>query len=188
MFAYYNGEYHCVLCKGTMIKRHEGYQCSNYHNGCKTFVPNNKNGRRISDAQMRRLMLFGETDEMLDLINSKGKRFTGKIMFNDNYKLIQVPSNGVPGLYCPKCRSLLIHHHWGYGCSSYRENGCAFKICHFGKTIQNPDDIRRLLNGHKVYLTGLRRYDNDRRYNAWVRLNLDENSPGFGNIYIDKNV
>ncbi len=178
--------YFCRKCRRIMKKHINGYICPAYGRGCNVFVPHTINGKRLTCRQYDDLLSYGRTSYIKNLRSQSGKVFPGYVFINENFKVTQEHSKGIPGLICPECGRMMIQYTWGYGCSgNLQDKSCVFSINNFGNTSQNHDVMRRLLNGYHVNVNSL--YANDRtKYSATIALDLNKNSASYGKIYIVK--
>ncbi|MFT6333665.1 MAG: DNA topoisomerase-3 [Saprospiraceae bacterium] len=128
----------CPKCKsGNLIKGKSAFGCSQWKSGCKFVLPFQIFGKKISENQLRRLIVKGCTTNLKGF-TLNGAKVDGLIRFDDNFSLILEPKKGTapspqknktdnPPL-CPKCKKgSIIKGKTAYGCSAWK-SGCEFKF------------------------------------------------------------
>lgn len=79
----------CKLCDGNVVDKGSFYGCSNYtHNGCKFTISKKILGKSITQAQLKKLLTIGVTDEIQGF-KSKEKEFPAKLTWDDKEKKIK---------------------------------------------------------------------------------------------------
>ncbi|MCX7884572.1 MAG: DNA topoisomerase 3 [Caloramator sp.] len=73
----------CPLCKGEVYKNKLGYGCSNYKNGCKFFIKGEIAGKKISEAQIKKLLVKGKTDLLKEFKSKNGRSFDAYLVLNE---------------------------------------------------------------------------------------------------------
>ena len=130
----------CPKCsKGTIIKGHTRYGCTQYKSGCDFGVPFVFMGKKISDNQIKRLVEKGSTVKLKGFVSENGK-VDGTISIDNNNQLIFNPSTKTDTKAkttkskstemppCPKCKKgQLIKGKSAYGCSRWK-SGCDFRF------------------------------------------------------------
>lgn len=128
----------CPKCKnGTLIKGKTAYGCSQWKSGCKFMLPFQIFGKKVSENQLRRLIVKGCTTNLKGFTINGGKA-EGLVRFGEGHALIFEPKKGTapsaptsqkntPPL-CPKCKKgSIIKGKTAYGCSAWK-TGCKFKF------------------------------------------------------------
>lgn len=76
----------CKLCDGNVVDKGSFYGCSNFqNNGCKFTISKKILGKSITQAQLKKLLKDGITDEIKGF-KSKEKEFTAKLAWNEQEK------------------------------------------------------------------------------------------------------
>ncbi len=74
----------CPICKtGNVVKNSKGYGCDNWQSGCKFFVADIC-GKKISSAQIKKLITEGKTDVITGFKSKRGSEFNASIVVKDN--------------------------------------------------------------------------------------------------------
>jgi DNA topoisomerase-3 len=128
----------CPKCKaGNLIKGKSAFGCSQWKSGCKFILPFQIHGKKISENQLRRLIVKGCTTNLKGF-SIDGRKAEGLVRFDDEHALIFEPKKGTvsnnstpksdsPPL-CPKCKKgSIIKGKTAYGCSLWK-SGCNFKF------------------------------------------------------------
>ena len=128
----------CPKCKsGTIMKGKSGYGCSLWKSGCKFVLPFQIYGKKVSENQLRRLIVKGCTTNLKGFTLNSSK-VEGLVRFADDFTLILEPKNEPAPIsikktisnppHCPKCdKGLIIKGKTAYGCSAWK-SGCDFKF------------------------------------------------------------
>ena len=79
----------CPKCKqGKILKGKTAYGCSNYKNGCDFRIQFTVYGKKISDSQIKSLVLKGKTSNIKGFLDPNTTiKFDGKLYLNDEKKL-----------------------------------------------------------------------------------------------------
>ncbi len=117
----------CPKCKkGTMLKGNSAWGCSLYNEGCKTLIPFEFLGKKLSDKNIEQLIQKGQTSSIkgLELDNNK---VDGKVIFTDTFELSLLQDEVVKWV-CPSCKmGEIVKGSAAYGCNNYK-NGCRVRI------------------------------------------------------------
>lgn len=125
----------CPRCgQGTMMKGKTAWGCSAYASGCKTLIPFEYLGKKLTEKQISALILKGKTPVIKGFI-VEGNKVDGQLNFADDYtlqlqqqKTEQKASQTPQELTCPKCKKgHIIKGNSAWGCSGYKE-GCNLKV------------------------------------------------------------
>ena len=83
----------CQLCNGNVVDKGSFYGCSNYQrNGCMFTISKKILGKTITQAQIKKLLKDGQTDEIKGF-KSKEKEFTAKLRWDATEKKIKFVFN-----------------------------------------------------------------------------------------------
>ena len=75
----------CPKCKhGEIIKGKAAWGCSNYRNGCKMLIPFTFQEKKITENQMKQLVLKGKTTKIKGFSGDKSE---GKLTFTSDFRL-----------------------------------------------------------------------------------------------------
>jgi len=74
----------CPLCKGDIIENAKAFGCSNWRSGCKVTVWKRMSGKRISAAQVKKLLKNGKTDQLKGFKSKQGKVFDAHLILNES--------------------------------------------------------------------------------------------------------
>lgn len=135
-------ELKCPKCsQGNLIKGKTAYGCSQWQLGCKFRLPFKIYEKKVSDNQLKRLVVKGCTTNLKGF-KINGQKVEGLIRFNDDYTVALEPKKGAVNSSiitpqidksatmpsCPKCiKGRLIKGKTAYGCSQWK-SGCTFKF------------------------------------------------------------
>ncbi|TLX74385.1 DNA topoisomerase III [Labilibacter sediminis] len=113
----------CPRCKnGTMLKGKSAWGCSAYSTGCKTLIPFEFLGKKLSEKQIESLIKKGKTS-LIKGFTVESNKVNGNVTFDDNYQL-RLEEEAKKELKCPKCNSgFILEGKTAWGCSNYK-NGC----------------------------------------------------------------
>ena len=116
-------ELKCPRCgSGIMVKGNSAWGCSAYSSGCKTLIPFEFLGKKLTDKQIESLILKSKTPTIKGF-NLEGKKVNGVVSFDDNFELRLEEEEKKP-LLCPKCKTgQILKGNSAWGCSNYA-NGC----------------------------------------------------------------
>lgn len=124
----------CPKCKkGTLLKGKSAYGCSTWKDGCDFRLVFQFQGKKFTQAQVKRLVTKGCTTSLKGF-KVNGTKTEGLVRFDDHFQLIleqpkskgSKKGNGV--VICPKCKKgNLIRGKTAYGCSDWK-NGCTFRF------------------------------------------------------------
>ena len=117
----------CPRCgKGEMMKGKSAWGCSAYASGCKTLIPFEFLGKKLTDKQVEGLVLKGKTPLIKGFALNGGK-VNGVVSFDDHFEL-RLEEEEQKELLCPKCKTgKIIEGKSAWGCSNYA-NGCRVVI------------------------------------------------------------
>lgn len=78
----------CPRCKqGEMLKGNSAWGCQNYQKGCKTIIPFEFAGKKITENQLKQLIAKGSTNKVKGLLLANGEKVDAKISFDANFQL-----------------------------------------------------------------------------------------------------
>ncbi len=120
-------ELKCPRCgSGIMIKGNSAWGCSAYSTGCKTLIPFEFLGKKLTDKQIEALILKSKTPVIKGFTVDNNK-VNGLVSFDDNFELRLEEEEKKP-LLCPKCKTgQILKGNSAWGCSNYT-NGCRLII------------------------------------------------------------
>jgi DNA topoisomerase-3 len=116
-------ELKCPRCnKGSMLKGKKAWGCSDYVSGCKTIIPFEYLGKKLTDKQVEALISKGKTPNIKGF-SLEGEKVNGLVAFDENYELrLEIEKD--KELACPKCGTgKIIEGKSAWGCSNYT-SGC----------------------------------------------------------------
>lgn len=149
----------CPLCGSDVVDKGKFYGCEGYNtNGCKFGINHTIAKKKISEAQIKKLLKNGKTDEIKGFTSKKGKKFNTYLYWNEEQKKLDWGFNQNRtepiniGQKCPFCSSELVDRGDFIGCSGFKE-GCRFTISKesFGRTLKDSE-IRDILEKGKTEL------------------------------------
>jgi DNA topoisomerase-3 len=147
----------CPRCKkGHMLTGKTAWGCSEYANGCKTLIPFDFQGKKLSQSQFEQLVKKGKTAVIKGIIID-GEKCDGVFSLNDNLQLRSEKVEKEQWI-CPKCKSgEIIKGKSAYGCANYK-NGCQFRVPFeiMGKTLSNAQTEQLILKGKTTKITGFK--------------------------------
>lgn len=78
----------CPKCKeGDIVENKVGYGCTKYKDGCNFFVNKEICKKKISEAQVRKLVKSGQTDIIKGFKSKQQKEFNAALKLDENYKV-----------------------------------------------------------------------------------------------------
>ncbi len=128
----------CPKCNnGTLIKGKTAFGCSQWKSGCKFMLPFQIYGKKISENQLRRLIVKGCTTNLKGF-TINGSKADGLVRFGEDHAIVFEPKKGTapsppsqkadPPPLCPKCKKgAIIKGKTAYGCGNWK-SGCDFKF------------------------------------------------------------
>lgn len=151
----------CPRCgKFPLLTGKSAWGCAGYASGCKTTIPFVFAGKKLSRAQLKRLVAKRRTTLITGLQHG-GKTLDGYICLSDDFTLTVEPRAAKPmekKLVCPKCNNgIILKGKSAYGCSNYA-NGCNFRIPFevYGKKLSANSVAQLVLKGRTSPLTGFK--------------------------------
>lgn len=161
----------CPVCGADIVEYEKVYGCLGYkEKGCIFKVFKTIAQKKITPAQIRKLLKSKKTDVIKGFKSEDGKKFDDYIYWDEEENKVKLGYNRkekpkVINLSCPCCKKVLKEHEKFISCSGYK-NGCQFLIqkviC--GNEI-NSELINQLLTqGHTEIIEGF--IYNERTFNA----------------------
>ncbi len=150
----------CPLCGGDIVKTPFGYGCSNYkkddpENSCK-FNIGAIAGKNLKDAQIKELLLTGETTKISGFKSKSGKPFEAKLALDKGEDgkvkgirfVFESEDEVMEDAKCPICGKQIIKGHLGYRCEDYKkgDEGCSFFIGKIAGVMIDKDNFKKLVN------------------------------------------
>lgn len=138
----------CPKCtKGRIIQGKNSYGCSQWKEGCDFRLPFKFMDKKLTDAQIQRIIEKGETTKIKGL-NLNGKKAEGILKLNASFQIefegggiIKTEINNAMPL-CPKCgKGTIVKGKTAYGCSEWK-SGCDFRF--------SFEDIKAKANGRTL--------------------------------------
>ncbi len=146
----------CPRCsKGKMMKGHSAWGCSAYKDGCKTLVPFEFCGKKLTDAQVKQLLTKGKTTLIKGFVVD-GLKVDGLVAFDDDYQLTLQQAEKKEWT-CPACKQgIVVQGKSAYGCTNYKNN-CRLRIPFefMGKTLTRNQVEALVLGGATPLIKGL---------------------------------
>ena len=117
----------CPACKkGTLKKGKNAWGCSEWKDGCRFIIPFEFMGKKLSDAQIKRLADKGKT-VLIKGFKQDDESVDGFLELDNENKVIFTEAEPEK-LICPSCKSgEIIKGNSAYGCSNFR-GGCKLRI------------------------------------------------------------
>ena len=150
----------CPLCGGDIVKTPFGYGCSNYkkddpENSCK-FNIGAIAGKNLKDAQIKELLLTGETTKISGFKSKSGKPFEAKLALDKGEDgkvkgirfVFESEDEVMEDAKCPICGKQIIKGHLGYRCEDYKkgDEGCSFFIGKIAGVMIDKENFKKLVN------------------------------------------
>ena len=150
----------CPKCGKPIIQGKKGYGCSGWKEGCDFVIWMEIAHKKISTAQIKKLLSKGETDEIKGFKSKTGKEFNAKLKLKQDKSGVEFAFNNPLDNSlgnCPLCGNKIIEGKKAYGCSNYK-NGCKFSIFKemLGKKITATQVKKLLSNGETDIIKGFK--------------------------------
>ncbi|MCT4590960.1 MAG: DNA topoisomerase 3 [Carboxylicivirga sp.] len=164
----------CPRCKeGQMLKGKSAWGCSRFKEGCKTLVPFDFKGKKLSDKQFEQLLIKGKTPKIKGF-GQDGTKVDGIIKFDAEYKLTLEVAE--PEAWtCPVCKvGLVVKGKTAYGCNNFK-NGCRLRIPFefMGKSLTEKQVEALVLKQKTPLIKGLINAQTHEKINGKIILNGD---------------
>ena len=117
----------CPQCKqGQMLKGNSAWGCSRFKEGCKTIIPFEFQGKKLSDKQIEQLIHKGQTGKIKGFEN-EGTKTDGIVKLDSSFKMILEIAE--PETWtCPVCNvGVVVKGKTAFGCNNFK-NGCRLRI------------------------------------------------------------
>nr|WP_319398866.1 DNA topoisomerase 3 [uncultured Carboxylicivirga sp.] len=117
----------CPVCKeGAMLKGKSAWGCSRYKDGCKTIIPFEYLGKKLTDKQGEQLIKKGKTNTIKGF-TVDDQKMDGKLILKSD-GTIEIEKEEAVVWTCPSCKEgTIIKGKSAYGCDNFR-NGCKVRI------------------------------------------------------------
>jgi DNA topoisomerase-3 len=117
----------CPQCKqGQMLKGNSAWGCSRYKDGCKTLVPFEFMGKKLSDKQVEQLIRKGQTGKIKGF-EEEGQKVEGVVKLDETFSLVLEKAKEEVWT-CPLCKAgTVVKGKTAFGCNNFR-NGCRLRI------------------------------------------------------------
>ncbi len=167
-------ELKCPKCgEGNMLKGKSAWGCSKYMDGCKTIVPFEFMGKKLSDKQVEQLIIKGQTSKIKGFKEGESK-VDGQVKLNDQYELILLKAEAEVWT-CPLCKQgVVVKGKTAYGCNNFK-NGCRLRIPFefMGKTLSEKQVESLVLKQKTSLIKGLKNMATNESFNAKIILDTD---------------
>jgi len=164
----------CPRCKeGEMLKGNSAWGCSRYKDGCKTLIPFEFMGKKLSDKQIEQLLLKGKTAKIKGF-KEEGVSVDGCVRLNDDYKLILEKAEAEVWT-CPVChKGTVVKGKTAFGCNNFK-NGCRLRIPFefWGKKLSDKQVEALVLKQKSPLIKGFVNPESNEKLNG--RIILDKN-------------
>lgn len=125
----------CPLCNKEVVDTGKFYACSGYFENkqCLFILGHLVAGKKISAAQVKKIIKNGETDELDGFVSAKKVKFKAKLAVNKELGKIEFkfkPRAEVKeiGVKCPFCQSEILDRGTFLGCQGFKELDCKYTI------------------------------------------------------------
>jgi DNA topoisomerase-3 len=117
----------CPACKkGVLKKGKNAWGCSEWKDGCRFIIPFDFMGKKLTDAQIKRLAEKGKT-ALIKGFKQDDESVDGFLELDSEHKIIFTEAEPEK-LVCPSCKTgEIIKGNSAYGCSNFR-GGCKLRI------------------------------------------------------------
>lgn len=117
----------CPACKkGILKKGKNAWGCSEWKDGCRFIIPFEFMGKKLTDAQIKRLAEKGKT-ALIKGFKQDDESVDGFLELDSEHKIIFTETEPEK-LVCPSCKTgEIIKGNSAYGCSNFR-GGCKLRI------------------------------------------------------------
>jgi len=117
----------CPACKkGILKKGNTAWGCSGWKEGCRFVIPFEFMGKKLTEAQIRRLAEKGKT-ALIKGFKQENETIDGFLELTEDSK-IRFSEAEPEKLTCPKCKTgEIVKGHTAWGCSNFR-GGCKLRI------------------------------------------------------------
>ena len=162
----------CPICKtGKMLKGKTAYGCGNYKSGCPFKVPFEVEGKKLTEAQIERLISKGKTGKIKGF-GEKENAFAAVVKL-DKFGVVSLQKEEDQKWICPACKTgEIIKGSNAYGCSNFR-NGCRVRIPFqfFNKKLTKSQIETLVLKGKTNVIKGV--LVNEKKVNVRLLFNKD---------------
>ena len=171
-------KYKCPVCGRAMNEFDWGFSCSGYQSKeCSFSLSKTICGKKLSPSNIKALFTKGVTG-VINGFSSKEdpkKKFSAVLKIDKESARVSLSSE--TELICPFCGKPLRATDWGYSCTGYHETGCRFMIGSIAKRKLSVTQIKKLLNGESVTVTGMKK-NNGEAFSATVFLQMTGSDAG----------
>ncbi|MBK3519305.1 type IA DNA topoisomerase [Carboxylicivirga marina] len=164
----------CPNCaEGIMLKGKSAWGCSKYKDGCKTLIPFEFMGKKMSDKQIEQLILKKQTGKIKGF-NEGDAKVDGIVKFDDAFKL-RLEKAEAAVWTCPLCKQgTVVKGKSAYGCNNFK-NGCRLRIPFefMGKKLSEKQIEVLVLKQKTPLIKGFVNPSNNETFNGRIILNGD---------------
>ncbi|WP_430809362.1 MULTISPECIES: DNA topoisomerase 3 [unclassified Carboxylicivirga] len=164
----------CPQCKqGQMLKGKSAWGCSRYTEGCKTLIPFDFMGKKLSDKQIEQLIVKGKTAKIKGF-DKEGDKVDGSLILNSDFKLSLEEAEAVRWT-CPLCQQgEIVKGKAAYGCNNFK-NGCRLRIPFefMGKKLSEKQVEALVLKQKTPVIKGFVNLQTQEKFNARLVLKAD---------------
>ncbi len=161
----------CPRCnQGKMLKGKAAWGCSAYAQGCKTLIPFEFLGKKISENQLSQLIKKGKTAVIKGVVIDNEKK-DGLFSLDDDYAL-RFETVEAEKWICPKCnKGDIVKGKSAFGCANYK-SGCNFRLPFEvgGKQLTDSQLGQLILKGKTSKIQGFSLDDSDEKWSAILQL------------------
>ncbi|HZL08990.1 MAG TPA: DNA topoisomerase 3 [Prolixibacteraceae bacterium] len=117
----------CPVCKkGTLKKGKNAWGCSKWKEGCRFIIPFEFMGKKLTDAQIRRLAEKGKT-LLIKGFKQENETVDGFLEITEDFKIAFAEAE-TEKLICPSCKTgEIVKGNSAWGCTNFR-GGCKLRI------------------------------------------------------------
>jgi DNA topoisomerase III len=180
----------CPLCGGDVVDKNTFYGCQGYQtNGCTFRISHTIAKKKISVAQVKKLLQNGQTDIIKGFTSNKGKKFDTYLYWNEEKKQIDwgfnkdkaQRGNGQEIGICPSCGDKVVNKGSFYGCQGYQTTGCKFSINAVIAKKEIPlEQVKKLLTEGKTDVIKGFTSRGGENFDAFLFWNAEEKKIDFG--------
>ena len=159
----------CPACGGTIKKLAWGYGCSNYKTGCAFSISSKFAGKTLPEAQVKKLLEKGITDEINGFKSKEGKSFSAKLKVEDGKITFAFATPEKTAIPCPCCGESFVDTKWALKCAC----GCSIGHEVAGKKLSDKHIKQLCSDGVTEEISGFKSKAG-KIFNAKLKLNKTE--------------
>lgn len=147
-------ETNCPACKkGLLVKGKNAWGCSGWKDGCRFVIPFEFAGKKLTEAQIRRLAEKGKT-ALIKGFKPEDETVDGYLELTGDFKINFVEAEPEK-LVCPSCKTgEIVKGNTAWGCTNFR-GGCKVRIPFElqGKKLTETQVVQLVLKGQTRPIT-----------------------------------